>query len=52
MGKIEKLREINDIINKYCIDLETKIFIDNIDIDNKTIEYNYKPKSIDHKLQN
>jgi len=32
MGKLEKLREINITINNIIIDLETRIFIENINI--------------------
>lgn len=31
MGKIEKLKEINKIIKDKCVNLETRIFIENID---------------------
>lgn len=34
MGKLEKLREINAIIKTMLIDLETYIFIENINIEN------------------
>jgi hypothetical protein len=35
MNKIEKLKEVNPSINKLIARLETKIFIENIDIKKK-----------------
>lgn len=45
MDKIEKLKEINKQINEICIDLETKLFLEDIDIDEKRIVKQYKPES-------
>ena len=33
MGKIEKLKEIKNTINNICHTLETRIFIENVDIE-------------------
>jgi len=35
--KLEKLKEINAIINRLLIDLETKLFIDNMNYGDKKI---------------
>jgi hypothetical protein len=35
MGKIEKLKEVNATLNKILIDIETRIFVENIDIEDK-----------------
>jgi len=48
MGKIEKLKEVNVRIKNILIDLETYIFIGNINIDNKIIK-EYKPKVVESK---
>jgi hypothetical protein len=37
MGKLEKLREVNKTLNKILINIETRIFVENLDIDNKKI---------------
>lgn len=37
MGKLEKLREVNETLNRIIINIETRIFVENIDIDNKKI---------------
>jgi len=34
MNKLDKLREINAMLNNILIKLETYIFIENIDVDN------------------
>lgn len=31
MGKIEKLKELNKIIKNICVELETKIFVENVE---------------------
>lgn len=39
MNKIEKLKEVNATIKNMLIDLETRIFVENMDIDeNKKIK--------------
>jgi hypothetical protein len=46
MGKLEKLREINETINKLLIELETKLFVENICIDNTDVDVEPKENSI------
>jgi len=33
MGKIDKLKEVNETLKSILINLETKIFVENMDID-------------------
>jgi len=47
MGKLEKLKEVNAIIKTILIDLETYIFIENINIEN--IKKNQRDVIVDVK---
>jgi hypothetical protein len=39
MGKIEKLKEVNATLKKILIDMETRIFVENINIeDHKSVK--------------
>lgn len=49
MGKIEKLKEINLNIKNILIDLETYIFIENININEDNIIKEYEPKVVESK---
>ncbi len=42
MGKLEKLREVNELISKLIIELEAQLFIENISVENDDIKI--KPK--------
>lgn len=49
MEKLEKLKELNETIKNICINLETKIFIEDIDnIDEKIIK-EYEPEDVETK---
>lgn len=49
MEKIEKLKELNKAINDICIDLETKIFVEDMDVEDERIIKQYKPEAVDDK---
>lgn len=49
MDKIKKLKEINLTIKKILVDLETHIFIENIDINEDRIIKEYESKLIKSK---
>jgi hypothetical protein len=49
MGKINKLKEINKKISRILNDLETDIFIKNIDIENNRIIKKYNQTLINSK---
>ena len=49
MDKIKKLKEINFTIKNLLIDLETDIFIKNIDINEDRIIKEYEPTLINSK---
>jgi hypothetical protein len=49
MNKIEKLKELNKTINEICVDLETKIFVDDMEVEEERIIKEYKPESVDIK---
>jgi hypothetical protein len=50
MGKIEKLKEVNTTLKKILIDMETRIFVENINIeDHKKIKEPQPKVSIELK---
>ena len=49
MGKIEKLKEVNKTIKNMCVDLETKIFVEDMDVDDERIIKEYEPEAVDTK---
>lgn len=49
MSKIEKLKELNKTITEICVDLETKIFVEDMDVEDERIIKDYKPESVDAK---
>lgn len=49
MKKIEKLKEINETIKNICVDLETRIFVEDMDVVDKKIMKEYKPKNVEKK---
>lgn len=46
MGKLEKLKEINAVLKAILIDLETYIFIENINVENINENNVSKPKVV------
>ena len=50
MEKIQRLKELNKTIEEICMDLETKIFVENVDVNTDRIIKEYKPESIDTKI--
>ena len=49
MEKIKKLKELNKTISEICVDLETRIFVENMDVEGERIIKEYKPESVDAK---
>jgi hypothetical protein len=49
MEKLDKLKEINETLNEMCIDLETKIFVEDMDVEGERIIKDYKPELADEK---
>jgi len=49
MEKIKKLKELNKTISEICVDLETRIFVENMDVEEERIIKDYKPESVDAK---
>lgn len=49
MDKIKKLKELNKTISEICVDLETRIFVENMDVEDERIIKEYKPESVDAK---
>lgn len=43
MTKTEKLKEINEMINEICVDLETKLFIEDTNFEENRIIKKYDP---------
>jgi len=50
MEKIEKLKELNKTITDICIDLETKIFVEDMDINEERIIKDFQPEGIETKI--
>ena len=51
MEKIEKLKELNKTINDICVDLETRIFVEDMDVEDERIIKQYKPEAVDEKIR-
>ena len=50
MNKIEKLKEVNTALKKILIDMETRIFVENIDIEkNKKISQSQQKVAVELK---
>ena len=49
MNKIEKLKEANKIIKDMCVDLETKIFVEDMDSVDERIMKEYQPEADETK---
>jgi len=50
MDKLEKLKEVNKTINKMCIGLETRIFVEDMDSMDERIIKEYKPEPVQTKI--
>jgi len=49
MEKIEKLKEVNKTIKNICVDLETKIFVEDMDVVDDRIMKEYQPEAVETK---
>ena len=49
MGKIEKLKEVNETIKNICVDLETRIFVEDMDGVDEKIMKDYQPEAVEPK---
>jgi len=49
MNKLEKLKEVNDTLYNMCLDLETRIFVEDMDINDDRIIKEYKPEPVEDK---
>jgi len=49
MDKIEKLKELNETIKNICVDLETKIFVEDMDAVDERIIKAYQSEAIETK---
>lgn len=49
MEKIEKLKELNKTITEICVDLETRIFVEDMDDEDDEAVKDPKPESVDDK---
>jgi hypothetical protein len=50
MTKIEKLKEVNETLKEMCIDLETRIFVEDMDISDDRIMKKYEVKPVEDKI--
>ena len=50
MEKIEKLKEVNETLKEMCVDLETRIFVEDMDVNDDRIIKEYKPEPVDDKI--
>jgi len=50
MDKIEKLKEVNETLKEMCVDLETRIFVEDMDVNDDRIIKEYKPEPVDDKI--
>jgi len=49
MEKLEKLKEVNETIKNMCVDLETKIFVEDMDVVDERIMKEYEPEDVETK---
>jgi len=49
MDKLEKLKEVNKTIRDICVDLETRLFVENVDGDNDNVINGFKPEVLETK---
>ena len=49
MEKIDKLKEVNETIKNICIDLETKIFVEDMEGVDERIMKEYQPEAVEPK---
>ena len=49
MEKLKKLKEVNETISTMCLDLETRIFVEDIDVDENWVIEKYKPELAEDK---
>jgi len=50
MTKKEKLKEVNETLREMCVDLETRIFVEDMDVNEDRIIKEYKPEPVDDKI--
>jgi len=50
MTKTEKLKEVNDTLKEMCVDLETRIFVEDMDINEDRIMKNYEVEPVEDKM--
>lgn len=50
MTKIEKLKEVNDTLKEMCVDLETRIFVEDMDINEDRIMKKYEVEPVEDKI--
>ena len=51
MTKLDKLKEVNETLNEMCVDLETRIFVEDMDINDDRIIKEYKPEPVEDKMR-
>jgi len=50
MDKLDKLKEVNETLNEMCIDLETRIFVEDMDVEGERVMKKYEVEPAEDKM--